>query len=403
MDRHKRPFALYRRKLTKGVPVYYAKFRDPASGWYTTTRATGKTSRIRAEEWAWEYLADQANRPANLPASTNSTATLGDLADGFWSWTAHYAESRRARGYSISRGHLDISEGYTRNHIIPVWGPVKISDIAPGEIDRWILSLHRSKHIAPSTINKILQTLRSLLDAAVSQGYLKENPAASVKPVRSDCKRRGVLTDDEVRILLRWPGPFQDFRQYAINLLAFSTGARIGEIRGLLTENVYSDRIEIKTSWEEQYGLKEPKYGSIRAVPISPLVADTLDRIKRETEPESLFFCGAVTKSRPVSKSWIENGLRNALVALALPDKNDRTDTEKRAKALEGIKQRNITFHSWRHKLNTVLRANGIPDSKIRLLTGHRSQEMTAWYTAYTSTDYSDVRNVQSALLEAAS
>jgi len=70
-------------------------------------------------------------------------------------------------------------------------------------------------------------------------------------------------------------------------------------------------------------------------------------------------------------------------------------------KALEKIgigeeerQKRNITFHSWRHFFNSTMRSR-VPDSKLKLLTGHRSQEMTERYTHFNVKDYQDVKMIQ--------
>ena len=74
---------------------------------------------------------------------------------------------------------------------------------------------------------------------------------------------------------------------------------------------------------------------------------------------------------------------------------------ERREQILQQIVHRRIGFHSWRHKLNTILRAAGVPDSKIPLLTGHRSADMTDWYTTFLETDMEDVTAAQVTLLGA--
>ena len=78
---------------------------------------------------------------------------------------------------------------------------------------------------------------------------------------------------------------------------------------------------------------------------------------------------------------------------------NDEELAEYREKVLAEIKARDVGSHSWRHKLNTLLRAAGVPDAKIRLLTGHRSREMTDWYTGFLETDMADVTEAQVKLL----
>ena len=72
------------------------------------------------------------------------------------------------------------------------------------------------------------------------------------------------------------PDIWEDYRHYAINLLTLNTGIRISEVRGLLVSQVYQDYIKVHTAWEEQHGLKDPKWGSTRDLPISPKVYGVL-------------------------------------------------------------------------------------------------------------------------------
>lgn len=398
MARPVRPFALYRRAV-KGSRkyVYYARIRDPETGRYTRTVSTGRSSRVRAEEWVNQLLRSEADQEKEA-RNRNDRVTVADLARSFWDYDGDYAASRRARGKTISRGYLKISESYTRNHIIPHWGTTPVIEVTTPAVDRWVLGLHQSGRYAPATTNKILQAFRTLLDGAVLHEIITTNPASSVQPIRETYVRRGVLSDREVRRLLRWPGPWSDHRLYTINLLAFSTGARMGEIRGLQVEDIHRDHIVISHSWEEGFGLKKPKYNSVRAVPIGCRVYDALQKDLEEWAPESIVFFGK-NRQTPMSKSHIGNGLIDALVTMRLPE-SMKADREKRQKLRALYAARNVSFHGWRHKLNTVLRAAGIPDSKIRLLTGHRGSTMTDWYTSYRTSDFSDVQMIQSKLLE---
>ena len=61
-------------------------------------------------------------------------------------------------------------------------------------------------------------------------------------------------------------------------------------------------------------------------------------------------------------------------------------------------KEWNITFHSWRHFFNTLLRGK-IHDAKLRALTGHRTLEMTEHYTKFRLEDFTDVVKVQNEFL----
>jgi integrase len=62
--------------------------------------------------------------------------------------------------------------------------------------------------------------------------------------------------------------------------------------------------------------------------------------------------------------------------------------------SLEERKERNITFHSWRHFYNSLMRGK-IHDSKLRRLTGHKTLEMTEHYTHFNIDAYRDVLRIQ--------
>ncbi len=51
----KKPLSFYLRKLKKGKPVYYVRFRIPGGSW-SSGKNTGQTSRGSAEAWAIRYL-----------------------------------------------------------------------------------------------------------------------------------------------------------------------------------------------------------------------------------------------------------------------------------------------------------------------------------------------------------
>jgi integrase len=391
-----RTYRLFKRKVGK-KHLFYARLICPETGKIRKTVSTGETTPPRAVHAIEEFLERERQQKTD-PIKPTASLTLKDLADGFWEWDGEYARSRRARGYSVSHGHLEISEGYTRNHLLPVWGKQLVRDISIGAIDHWILDLHAKGTLAPATINKLLSTLRALLDHAARHRHIHINPAAMVKPLKPNHQQRGVLTDEEVKLLFSDRAHFTDFRQYTINLLAFTTGARIGEIRGLLVEDVFPDHILIQHAWEEGHGLKEPKYGSIRAVPISSTVYSVLQEVITTTKPTSLVFYGGKTKERPMSKSHIEKSLMKALLEMKKPESRDLTQDEIDT-IKKGYQNRGITFHSWRHKLNSLLRSRGVPDSKIRILTGHRTEAMTNWYTRYMREDFDDVLTAHDSLL----
>jgi len=151
---------------------------------------------------------------------------------------------RRMAGQSPKPLPVDIADGYTRNHLLPIWGGHRLCDLRARTLDAWIVDLHRDGKLAPATINKLLQTLPTILDQAVLEGWLAENPARHARSVRVTRPERLILTFGEAARFLGGSEPWDDFRHYAINVLAATTGMRMGEVRALLLENVQTDQVE---------------------------------------------------------------------------------------------------------------------------------------------------------------
>jgi hypothetical protein len=135
MERPKSSYSIHSRPTTKGNRrIYYAVFRDEA-GNFQTAVSTGCTRRDDAVRRAESRLAQDRDRRENL--------TLAAYAQGFWKPEAPFATDRAAHGWAISRTYLDIAEGYTRIHLMPVWGGRKLRDLSAKTLNAWIVDLHR--------------------------------------------------------------------------------------------------------------------------------------------------------------------------------------------------------------------------------------------------------------------
>jgi len=149
MERRKRPYSIQKRPAAHHRHIYYVKFRDE-SGAYTGAVSSGYTRRDDALLWAESYLTKNRERRQDF--------TLAEYVLGFWKPEASFASDRAAHGRAVSLTHLDIAEGYTRNHLLPAWGAWKLRDLSAKNLDSWVVELHRRSELAPATINKLLQT-----------------------------------------------------------------------------------------------------------------------------------------------------------------------------------------------------------------------------------------------------
>ncbi len=378
-------YILYKRKSSstkkKVKPVYYAKVYEDNGHAPEYRVSTGQTSKSAAIDWLYNHLEERKEERIRKEREKHEI-TFSQLADGFWDIDGAYAKDKRARLRTVSNGFLDSRRGTMNNQVLPKWGKYKLTDLTASKIDRWVLDMASDNRIAPASVNQRLQIMKVMLEEACKRGYLQENPARFVKPVADRATPRGVLSFNEVKKLLN-PHIWNQYRHYAINLLTLSTGLRISEVRGLQVHQVHPDYIEVHTAWEEHYGLKEPKCGSTRDLPITDKVYKALRYVIETTKATDLVFYGK-EKTTPLSKTAIEKNLYRTMARIGIDDAERR--------------RRNITFHSHRHTLNTLMRSAGISDPKIRMMTGHREASMTERYTHFRMNDLKDISTLQLSL-----
>ena len=149
-------------------------------------------------------------------------------------------------------------------------------------------------------------------------------------------------------------------------------GLRRGEVRGLqwgdvdLAEKI----IHVQHNFVEVDGLKEPKKGSVRFVPILSVVKDAFEAMGKLSpwkEPGDLVFFNLKERQLPVGETYIKNRFDITLDAIGI-NKDER-------------KRRRLTFHGLRHTYVTLGRLSGLSDLEIQALAGHRSAAMMEHYS----------------------
>ncbi|WP_020613591.1 tyrosine-type recombinase/integrase [Sediminispirochaeta bajacaliforniensis] len=166
-----------------------------------------------------------------------------------------------------------------------------------------------------------------------------------VKPLSVDKNRYGALSIDEVEKLLEDSGISSDKDRiyYTAMKVAFMAGLRIGEVCGLFADDVIDSEI----------------VRGDKTVMLSYL------QISKQ-------YHSKLKKRMPVE----DKGVRE------IPNMPELREWMYKRMDEMGIErdERNITFHSARRFLNTLLRHNGVSDDVIRKFTGHDSQEMTDYF-----------------------
>lgn len=367
-----KPFSLFKRGK-----VWYVRFKT-ADNSFTTAKSTGQTSRNKAESFAIGYLQD-----GQIVLRENTT--FEEFSRGFFDWQGSWATDKRVRGLRISERHCIQLERTLVGLVLPKIGRYRLSSIDRSVIKNFRNELF-SKNYSGMTINHTLSIIKMILEAAEEQSLVRGIPR--IDRAANNTKHKGILTIDEVQQLFEteWP----DFRAYAASLVAASAGLRLGEVLGLVLSDYHpSDKfIHCRRSWDHAFRRLNPttKTGRARNVFIPQTVMDALDRLI-ESNPypmtgESFIFYADRSSDYPTEPKLITDSFYKAMSTIGITE--------------EVRRERNITFHSHRHFLNSLLINANIPLQKIQSITGHLTAEMTQHY--YHLDDMQDVQRVQEGL-----
>jgi integrase/recombinase XerD len=190
--------------------------------------------------------------------------------------------------------------------------------------------------------------------------YLLVDPAAGVAAPRGAQRLPVVLSEGEVRRLLKAPDVRRPLglRDRAILELLYSTGLRNSELRALLLDDLQSDRGLVRVS--------RGKGNKSRMVPLGEEAAYWLDLYLQVARPR-------------LARS---PGERHVFVGLRGPFKTREALAEvvQRAAALAGLKKR-VTPHGLRHAVATHMLRHGAGLRHLQVMLGHASAGTTQLYT----------------------
>lgn len=331
-------------------------------------RSTGERTKAQAMEVILERL--QANNLENN--NKQQYRFFRDYVQPFFIYeTCPIVQDKVQRGGHYSVAGCKINRLNLEKHLIPEFGSKALEEISVDMINRFLRNLPAKAKIAPQTANKILGILRQILDQAVREGLISDNPAKKVKPLVPVKNERGCFTLTQIQAF--FGSDWNDIYMDAIVRLAATTGMRMGEIRGLCKEQIHDDHIVVDRAWARGEGLKSTKSGHNRIVPILPEIRQQLLNLPSDGD-----FVFTYNGSSPISKEVITTKLKDQMDCLKIDYKAEK-----------------LSFHSFRHFFNTRLVAQGIDAEHIRSVVGHESEQMTEHYLHLTSSDFDEIRKVQ--------
>jgi integrase len=137
--------------------------------------------------------------------------------------------------------------------ILEIIGDLRLTAIGKreiGKIERALLAKKRST----TTVNRYMALLRHLMNHAIEEGVIRENPVKCYVPYIEEPRRRA-LTDDEARSVLCAAAAIQDHPAsktqahiHDIITVALNTGLRLSEILNLKREHIQDGLIVLPHS-----------------------------------------------------------------------------------------------------------------------------------------------------------
>lgn len=247
-------------------------------------------------------------------------------------------------------------ESAWRIHVEPQWANRRVGAILPSEIQSWVSALSRS-HSA-STVLRVHGVLAGILDVAVRDRRLKENPARDLKLPKKTRGARAYLSHDQVDALAatsRFPT--------IVYTLAY-TGLRWGEATGLRVRHVDFERrrLTVTENAVEVGGrivVGTTKTGHTRLVPFPEFLAPMLEGLARGKQPHELLLgSGSEHMRRPSSQDgWFAAAVKRARV-------DDPTFPA-------------ISPHDLRHTAASLAISSGANAKVVQRMLGHASAAMT--------------------------
>ena len=224
------------------------------------------------------------------------------------------------------------------------------------------------KKLAPATINKVMAVGNTALVWAYREGMIPVDPTEDLITFSGGKKKRGIPTPLEVQAL--FAHAWKDERAYVGNMLACTTGLRMGEILALKRENIEERVLNVKYSWSNHDGLKCPKNGETRKVPLLPEVRAALLALvgKNPHGPSGFVFYGML-KNKPAVPRVLLNGLHHTLKEIGI-------DADSRG----------IVFHSWRHYYAARM-ADRMTADQVSRVTGHKSRAVFDAYADHITSE----------------
>ncbi len=301
------------------------------------------------------YDAQQFEREVKYSGSNEVDVnfTFAQAAD---EWMHNHAEVRKApKSISTDKQML-------RVNLLPRYGALALRDITPQHIEGLIHDLRRQE-LAPPTINRNLELIRTVFNYAIKRRKALWNPVKAVGLLRTQTPLFNFWMEKEVQEFLRFAeAKYSGTDRHTMALMylaALNTGMRMGELIALSWHDVDLENGLIavrRTFCGYSRAIKETTKGyKIRHVPINSAIREELLEW-RSRSPHELVF---TTNGKPLDNTNLSKDF---------------------AKDVIEAKVKRIRFHDMRHTYASHFMMNGGDLYHLQRILGHSDIKTTMRY-----------------------
>lgn len=228
--------------------------------------------------------------------------------------------------------------------------PTYIEDLTEDDILDYLKMLRGEKGYKPASINRHLNSIRTLCKFAYRKDWIDKNPTRNIDQLRFQRQERTFLTQEEHDVFIE--SIEHPLAQLAARIMSF-TGLRVSECTNLRLEDVELDNLVIHVI--------NGKGGKDRDVPISatlvPHLVDYLENWRPNVASDKFL---ATEKTGSVTHQTINKAFHQTTYSLGWEKK--------------------VTCHILRHTFASKLVSNDVHVSKISKLLGHADVRTTSIY-----------------------
>lgn len=289
-----------------------------------------------------------------MNTSVGTAASVGDI-DAMAASFARYLRASNRSPRTI-RTYGEAVEGLSR-FLAERGMPRQVSAIKREHVEAYVESI-LARWTAATALNRY-QGLRQFWNFLVEDGEITESPMVRMRPPKVPEAPPPVLTDDELRALLKAAegSTFEQRRDTALLRVLIDTGARVSEIANL---TMGDDEVDLDAGTLTVVG----KGRRVRVLPLGSKAVRSLDRYLR-----------ARAQHPQADDPWLWLGTKGRLT-----DSGIRQLLERRGE--DASIARKVTPHMFRHAFAHRWLSEGGNEGDLMRLTGWKTRQMVSRYAA---------------------